>query len=94
LTPQPDAEDVLRRAARKFTEAHYLVADAALRDETALSAARALVELAAAERAKGRAEVATRELREALRLVDLVSPAREKQKKQQAREIEKMLRQK
>ena len=84
--------DILRQTARKFTEAHYLAADVALRDETALDAAGALVELAAAERAKGRADAAARELREARRLVDLVSPAREERRKVRAREIDDMLR--
>jgi TolA-binding protein len=84
--------DVLRRTARKFTEAHYLATDAALRDETALDAAGALVELAAAERAKGRPDAEARELREAWRLVDLVSSAREERKRARAREIDDMLR--
>jgi tetratricopeptide (TPR) repeat protein len=83
-----EPDDVLRRAARKFTEAHYLAAEGALRDESALSAAGALVELAAAERANGHADTAAAELREARRLVDLVSPELAERKRRRIREIE------
>lgn len=90
--PSTAPEAVLRRATRKFTEAHYLARETGLRDEAALNAAVALVELAEAERAQGRADAAARELREARRLVDLVSPAGMERNERQAGQVKEMLR--
>jgi len=84
-------ETVLRRATRKFTEAHYLAKETGLRDDAALNAAVALVELAKADRVVGRADTAARELREARRLIDLVSPAGIKRNERQARKVKEML---
>jgi len=89
--PPAEPEDVLRRATRKFTEAHYLAKENELRDEAALSATVALVELARAERALGRPDTAARELREARRLIDLVSPAGIRRNERQARQVKEML---